>query len=97
MAVMFDVIEPATGERLASVPEAERHDVDRAVAAAERAFRSGDWPKINSRDRGRLLFRLAALGGRIVPGWRWLVEDANAAAPALSASCAPRRCAAAAR
>ncbi|HET7705504.1 MAG TPA: aldehyde dehydrogenase family protein, partial [Thermoanaerobaculia bacterium] len=43
---MFDVIEPATGERLASVPEAERHDVDRAVVAADRAFRSGDWPKI---------------------------------------------------
>lgn len=61
MAVMFDVIEPATGERLASVPEAERHDADRAVVAADRAFRSGGWPKVNSRDRGRLLFRLAAL------------------------------------
>ena len=61
MAVMFDVIEPATGERLASVPEAEAHDVDRAVNAADRAFRTGEWPKINTRDRGRMMFRLSAL------------------------------------
>jgi betaine-aldehyde dehydrogenase len=61
MASMFDVIEPATGDRLASVPEAEAHDVDRAVNAADRAFRAGEWPKINTRDRGRLLFRLSAL------------------------------------
>src|SRR5687767_10972758 len=61
MAAMFDVIEPATGDRLASVPEAEAHDVDRAVNAADRAFRAGEWPKINTRDRGRLLFRLSAL------------------------------------
>ena len=61
MAVMFDVIEPATGKRLASIPEAEAHDVDRAVNAAERAFRAGDWPKINTRDRGRMMFRLSTL------------------------------------
>jgi betaine-aldehyde dehydrogenase len=61
MASIFDVIEPATGDRLASVPEAEAHDVDRAVNAADRAFRAGEWPKINTRDRGRLLFRLSAL------------------------------------
>jgi betaine-aldehyde dehydrogenase len=59
-AATFDVIEPATGERLATVPEAGREEVDRAVAAAERAFR-GEWRRVSSRDRGRLLLRLAAL------------------------------------
>ncbi|HUP46887.1 MAG TPA: aldehyde dehydrogenase family protein [Thermoanaerobaculia bacterium] len=61
MAATFDIIEPATGERLASIPEAEAADVDRAVAEAHRAFTTGEWRKINSRERGRLLLRLAAL------------------------------------
>ncbi|HEX6178148.1 MAG TPA: aldehyde dehydrogenase family protein [Thermoanaerobaculia bacterium] len=60
MAATFELIEPATGERLTTVPEAGRDDVDRAVAAAERAF-NGEWRRINTRDRGRLLSRLASL------------------------------------
>ena len=54
------LIEPATGEPLTSVPRATADDVDRAVRAAERAF-TGAWRKINTRERGRLLLRLAAL------------------------------------
>jgi acyl-CoA reductase-like NAD-dependent aldehyde dehydrogenase len=38
MASTFELIEPATGERLSSVPQASRDDVDRAVRAADRAF-----------------------------------------------------------
>ena len=60
MTATFELIEPATGERLTTVPEAGREDVDRAVAGAERAF-TGEWRRINSRDRARLLSRLAAL------------------------------------
>ena len=60
MAATFDLIEPATGERLATVPEAEAADMDRAVDAAQRAFR-GEWRKVSSRSRGQLLFRLANL------------------------------------
>jgi betaine-aldehyde dehydrogenase len=54
------LIEPATGEVLTEVAQASAEDVDRAARAAERAFR-GEWRRINSRDRGKLLLRLAAL------------------------------------
>jgi len=57
----FDLIEPATGQRLRSVPEASVEEVDRAVRAAAEAFDSGPWHSMNTRDRGKVLLRLAAL------------------------------------
>ncbi len=60
-SMTVDLVEPATGQRLATVPEASAEDVDRAVRAADRAFTRGDWRKINSRDRGRILSRLGSL------------------------------------
>jgi len=57
----FDVIEPATGARLASIPQATESDVDRAVRAADRAFSTGAWRSMNTRARGRVLLRLAEL------------------------------------
>jgi betaine-aldehyde dehydrogenase len=55
----LDLVEPATGERLASVPEATPDDVDAAVRRAAHAFSSGPWRTINPRERGRLMTRLA--------------------------------------
>ncbi|HEY8182063.1 MAG TPA: aldehyde dehydrogenase family protein [Thermoanaerobaculia bacterium] len=55
----FDLIEPATGERLTSIAQATAEDVDRAVRAAHKAFPS--WSKTNPRERGRILLRLSAL------------------------------------
>ena len=57
----FEVIEPATGERLASIPQATADDVDRAARAAHRAFTTGAWHTINTRERGRILMRLSNL------------------------------------
>ena len=54
-----DLIEPATGERLATIPQATANDVDAAVRAAAKAFES--WRKTNPRERGRILLRVAAL------------------------------------
>ena len=54
------LIEPATGEPLTTVPRVTVGDLDHAVRNADRAFR-GEWRKINTRDRGRLLNRFAAL------------------------------------
>ncbi|HYC59223.1 MAG TPA: aldehyde dehydrogenase family protein [Thermoanaerobaculia bacterium] len=54
------LIEPATGEPLSDVERGTAEDVDRAVQSAERAFR-GEWHRINTRDRARLLNKLAAL------------------------------------
>ena len=41
----FPVYNPATGEVVARVPEAEKEDVNRAVSAARRAFDEGPWSK----------------------------------------------------
>ena len=54
------LIEPATGEALCDVPQASVEDLDAAVRAAHRAF-GGEWRRINTRRRGQLLNRLAAL------------------------------------
>ena len=57
----FALIEPATGETLRTVPQQTADDVDRAVRAAARAFDGGPWKTMNTRERGRILLRLAAL------------------------------------
>ena len=54
-----DVINPATGDVIARVPEAGADDVRDAIAAARRAFDGGAWPELSHRDRGQLLFRIA--------------------------------------
>src|SRR5712671_7263486 len=56
----FATPNPSTGEILAEVAEADTADIDKAVAAARRAF-EGKWSKISARDRGRLLYKLSQL------------------------------------
>jgi hypothetical protein len=58
----FDVVDPATGSVIATVPLGGREDVDRAVAAAQAAFddRVG-WANWAAGKRGRSLAKLAAL------------------------------------
>jgi aldehyde dehydrogenase (NAD+) len=53
------VINPHDGSVLAEVAEAREADVDRAVAAAQRAFPG--WSRTAASERGRLLYRLADL------------------------------------
>src|SRR3954466_7191991 len=53
----LDVINPATEEVVASVPSADRADVDAAVNAA-RAALDGPWGKLSARERGRLIWKL---------------------------------------
>src|SRR5581483_9935184 len=59
MSATFDVLDPANGSVLAQVPEAGEAEVDRAVRAADAAFR-GPWRTMSSRDRGQLLQRIAS-------------------------------------
>jgi len=56
----FTTPNPATGEALAEVAEADKADIDKAVKAARRAF-EGKWSKLSARDRGRLLYKLSEL------------------------------------
>ncbi len=55
----FSVVDPSTEQVIAEVPDADEKDVDRAVAAARKAFDSGPWPQTTAQERGRILFRLA--------------------------------------
>ena len=57
----FPVYNPASGEVMAHVPEAESEDVDRAVRAARRAFDEGPWTRMKPSERGRLMWKLADL------------------------------------
>jgi aldehyde dehydrogenase (NAD+) len=51
------VLNPATEEVIAEVPEGSVADVDRAVAAARRAFDEGPWRRMTPRERSDLLMR----------------------------------------
>jgi len=58
----FETINPATEERLAEVAHGEAEDVDRAVAAARRAFDyEGPWRRMTPSERGRLIWRIGDL------------------------------------
>jgi aldehyde dehydrogenase (NAD+) len=56
----FESRDPATGELLAQVAEGDAEDIDRAVAAARRAF-DGLWRKVKPYDRQQMLLKLADL------------------------------------
>jgi betaine-aldehyde dehydrogenase len=57
-----EIINPATGAVLATVPEAGKADVDQAVAAARAAFDTSPWREsAHAMARGRVLFKMAQL------------------------------------
>ena len=55
----FDTINPATEEVITQVAEGDAADVDAAARAARAAFDDGPWRRMDARDRGRLLTKLA--------------------------------------
>jgi len=55
------VVNPATEETLAEIPDAGPREVDRAVAAAKKAFESGAWSGKTPGERSALLFKWAGL------------------------------------
>ncbi|HWA98118.1 MAG TPA: aldehyde dehydrogenase family protein [Pirellulales bacterium] len=57
----FDTYNPATEEVIAQVAEGDKADIDAAVAAARQAFEDSEWSRMDARDRGRLLNKLADL------------------------------------
>src|SRR3989475_4182465 len=50
----------STGQTLAEVAEADKADIDKAVAAARKAL-EGKWSKISARERGRMIYKLSQL------------------------------------
>jgi aldehyde dehydrogenase (NAD+) len=53
------VVDPATEEVWGSVPDATPEDVAAAMAAADRAFRGGPWPRLTAAERADHLRRIA--------------------------------------
>jgi acyl-CoA reductase-like NAD-dependent aldehyde dehydrogenase len=57
----YETRNPSDGSVNATVARAGREDVDRAVAAARRAFDQGPWPSMTPRERSQILLRMAEL------------------------------------
>ena len=55
----FHTINPANGEKVASVAEAQQNDVEKAVLAARKAF--PHWSGISGKERAKYVFRIARL------------------------------------
>lgn len=58
---VYDTINPTDGSAICKVSLAQLSDIDKAVSSAKEAFENGEWGKMNPRDRGRLMYRLADL------------------------------------
>ena len=56
----IEVVSPFSEQPIARVPSAGREDIDRAVAAARRAFGSGPWPRMPLEERIAAVGRLRA-------------------------------------
>lgn len=55
------VVDPATGDTISTIADADQADVDRAVAAARGAFEQGPWPRMRPAQRQALIWRLGDL------------------------------------
>ena len=57
----FATVNPATGETITVLADADGHDVDAAVSAARKAFESGPWAEMSAADRGKILWKIGDL------------------------------------
>jgi acyl-CoA reductase-like NAD-dependent aldehyde dehydrogenase len=58
----FPTINPVNCEKIADIQEGDKADVDKAVAAARKAFELGSpWRRMDASERGKILFKLADL------------------------------------
>ena len=55
----FDVLDPVSNRNYATAAAGQKEDIDLAVAAATRAFKTGPWPRMKPRERARVLNRIA--------------------------------------
>jgi acyl-CoA reductase-like NAD-dependent aldehyde dehydrogenase len=58
---LFDSVNPATGDTIATLAEGNGKDIERAVVAARRAFAAGVWSRIAPRRRMDVLLKFADL------------------------------------
>ena len=58
---LIDVFNPADASVIARVPDSDKEDINRAVAAARRAFDTGPWRRLTPSERGKLVWRIGDL------------------------------------
>ncbi len=71
----IEVVSPWTEQVIASVPSGSREDIDRAVAAAHRAFVSGPWATTTLEDRVAIVTRLRDLLDKHKEDFARLITD----------------------
>ncbi len=57
----FPTVNPASGETITHLAEANTADVETAVRAARAAFEEGPWAQMSASDRGKLLYKIGDL------------------------------------
>jgi phenylacetaldehyde dehydrogenase len=55
----FETRDPATGKAIGQIARGDSSDIDRAVAAARRAFETGPWPEMTPAARAAILWNIA--------------------------------------
>jgi acyl-CoA reductase-like NAD-dependent aldehyde dehydrogenase len=55
----FESVNPFDGSPVARVPRGQKADIDKAVAAARKAFEEGPWPRMSGAERSRILKDIA--------------------------------------
>src|SRR5512140_630473 len=63
----IDVMNPATGEHLTTVPDGQAADVDAAVRAARQSFEDGRWRNLDASRREQIVWRIGELIKKNVP------------------------------
>src|SRR3954468_6675506 len=60
-STQIEICNPATGQQIGSVPDADAVEVDRAVAAARASFENKTWRGLDPSKRERILHRIGDL------------------------------------
>ncbi|GAB3525942.1 5-carboxymethyl-2-hydroxymuconate semialdehyde dehydrogenase [Arthrobacter monumenti] len=55
----FEILDPVTNQTYCTAASGQQADIDAAVAAARDAFVNGPWPRMKSRERANVLYKIA--------------------------------------
>ena len=92
----IEVFDPSTGKLIGLVPDGQQADIERAVAAASRAFRSPAWSGLSGQARARILWRMADLMEQHIEELadltRWRGASSRASSGSTASWWATRRC-----
>ncbi|MDR6707354.1 MULTISPECIES: aldehyde dehydrogenase [unclassified Novosphingobium] len=86
--LMLDIVSPDSEEIVAQVVDGTKADMDRAVAAARKAFDEGPWPTMPPAQRGAMLRRmgeeLEKRHPELAAAWTWQVGGLASFAPIMT-------------